>query len=60
MGAPGLAFETWETSALNRFVHQERTGPRTFSSSGVVSEEFAFVSPDFWEELLGKLLVSLV
>jgi len=24
MGAPGLAFETWETSIPNRFVHQDR------------------------------------
>jgi hypothetical protein len=25
MGAPGIDFETWETSALNRFVPQERS-----------------------------------
>jgi hypothetical protein len=25
LGAPGLAFETWETSAFNRFIHQERS-----------------------------------
>jgi hypothetical protein len=25
LGAPGLVFETWETSGLNRFVHPERS-----------------------------------
>jgi hypothetical protein len=28
LGFPGLAFETWETSALNRFVHQEQLDSR--------------------------------